>query len=214
MLAVVFIASGGKPYYLAGTFPLLLAAGAQPTLEWTRRGRPRVRRALLGAAVVLSLTSLPVVLPLVPVRDLHRTSIVKLDYDVGEEVGWPTFVHEIAEDFDSLPAARRQAAIVLTSNYGEAGAVDHYGSADGLPAAYSGHNAFWYWGPPPAGATTAVAVGFDRGTLAAFCGTLRFAGRLDNHLDVNDDEQGAPVWICSNLRSRWSAIWPTLRYLG
>jgi hypothetical protein len=41
-----------------------------------------------------------------------------------------------------------------------------------------------------------------------------FATRLDNHLDVNDDEQGAPVWVCSDLRASWAAIWPTLRHFG
>jgi|CZKG01.1.fsa_nt_gi hypothetical protein len=44
---------GGKPYYLAGMFPLLLAVGARPVLRWVRHGRPRARRALLIAAVAL-----------------------------------------------------------------------------------------------------------------------------------------------------------------
>ena len=61
---------------------------------------------------------------------------------------------------------------------------------------------------------TALAVGFDRSSLAAFCGTLRQATRLDNHLEVNNDEQHAPVWVCSDLRTQWSTIWPTLRHSG
>lgn len=215
VLAAVFIISGGKPYYLAGTFPLLLAAGAQPVIEWMHRGRARTRRVLIVAAVVASLSSLPVVLPLVAVRDVHNTAIVKLDYDTGEEIGWPTFVGEIAAVYRSLPATQRSRTIVLASNYGEAGAVQHYGPPDGVPAAavFSGHNAYWYWGPPPAAASTAVAVGFDRDQLG-FCGKLRFAVSLNNHLDVNDDEQGAPVWVCSDLRRSWSALWPSLRDFG
>ena len=116
--------------------------------------------------------------------------------------------------YASLPAARRRTTVVLASNYGEAGAVDHYGPADGLPAVYSGHMAYWYWGPPPGSATTAVAVGFERSALAAFCGTLLLATRLNNHLDVNDDEQSEPVWVCSDLRAPWTRIWPTLRHFG
>jgi hypothetical protein len=214
VLAVVFIITGGKPYYLAGMFPLLLAAGADPAIGWLQRGRVRLRRALIVAAFVLTLASLPVLLPLVPVGDLHDTSIVKLNYDAGETVGWPTYVREITGVYDTLPTTARPTAIVLASNYGEAGAVDHYGPADGLPAVYSGHNAYWYWGPPPARATTAVAVGFDRDQLTPFCGTLRLAADLNNQLEVNDDEQGAPVWVCSDLRKSWAAIWPTLRYFG
>ena len=39
-LAVMFLVADGKPYYLGGMFPLLLSAGAQPTMEWMRR-QPR-----------------------------------------------------------------------------------------------------------------------------------------------------------------------------
>ena len=214
VLVAVFLIAGGKPYYLAGMFPLLLAGGVQPVVEWTRQGRGRLRRALVGAAVVVSLSSLPIVLPIVPVGSVRHTPIVALNYDAGETIGWPAYVREIGAVYATMPPARRASTIVLASNYGEAGAVDRFGSADGLPAAYGVHNGFWYWGPPPASATAAVAVGFDRATLARMCGRLRLAGRLDNHLGVADDEQGAPIWMCSAQRAPWPVLWPGLRVLG
>jgi hypothetical protein len=155
-----------------------------------------------------------VTLPVVPVADLHATPIAALNYDAGETIGWPAYVRQIAAVYRSLPAARRSTAIVVGSNYGEAGAVDHFGRACGLPAAYGVQNGYWYWGPPAAPATAAVAVGFGRQTLAPVCGTLRLAAHLNNHLGINDDEQGAPVWVCSALRGSWTAIWPRLRFLG
>ncbi|MHB1434352.1 MAG: glycosyltransferase family 39 protein [Streptosporangiaceae bacterium] len=214
VLAAVFIATGGKPYYLGGLYPLMLGAGAQPTLDWLRRGRSCARAGLASALVVLTLAAVPIMLPVVPVTAVHQTPIVKLNYDAGETIGWPAYVREIAAVYRSLPAARRSSAIVLASNYGEAGAVLRFGPADGLPAVYSGHNAFWYWGPPPASARLAVAVGYARSALTPLCGSLRLAVRLNNHLGVADQEQGAPVWICSDLRTSWSAAWPRLRFLG
>jgi 4-amino-4-deoxy-L-arabinose transferase-like glycosyltransferase len=214
VLAVIFLITGGKPYYLGGMYPVLLAAGAQPTVDWLHRGRSRLRAGMITAAVALSLTAIPVTLPVVPVGSVHSTPIVALNYDAGETIGWPAYVREIAAVYDSLPAAQRASAIVLASNYGEAGAVGHFGAASGLPPAYSGDNGYWYWGPPPAAATTAVAVGFDRPALAAFCGSLRLATQLNNHVAVHDDEQGAPVWVCSALRAAWRAIWPRLRDFG
>lgn len=172
-----------------------------------------MRRGLIVAAAVLSVALVPVTLPVVPAGSLHATSIVKLNYDAGETVGWPAFVGEIAAAYRSLPPAQRSSAIVLASNYGEAGAVDHFGPADGLPPAYSGHMSFWYWGPPPATAKTAVVVGYARDQLG-FCGSVRLVLRLSNHLDVSDDEQGAPVWICQQLRQSWRAIWPSQRDFG
>lgn len=213
VLVVIFLVTGGKPYYVGGMFPLLLAAGSQPVLDWARDGRTWLRRGLPGAAVLLTLTAVPVTLPVIPVADLGRSGIAGLNYDAGETVGWPAYVREIAAVYWSLPPAQRAHAIVLGSNYGEAGAVERYGPADGLPAAYSGHNGFWYWGPPPAWATTAVAVGFASANLR-FCGRLVLAARLDNRVHVPDDEQGAPVWVCSSLRAPWSAVWPRLRNFG
>jgi hypothetical protein len=214
VLMAVFIITGGKPYYLGGMFPVLLAAGAQPAVDWIRRGRAQLRVGLLTAAVILTMIAIPVTLPVAPVTDVHRTPIVALNYDAGETIGWPAYVHQIAAVYRSLPAARRAAAIVLGSNYGEAGAVDHFGRADGLPAAYGVQNAYWYWGPPPPSATAAIAIGFGRPALTPECGALRLAAHLNNQVGVHDDEQGAPVWICSALRDSWTAIWPGLRFLG
>jgi Dolichyl-phosphate-mannose-protein mannosyltransferase len=212
-VAVVFLVSGGKAYYLAGMFPVLLGAGAQPTIDWVARGTKQ-RRDWLVLGFVLSLLVIPVTLPVVPVGLVHDTPIVALNYDAGETIGWPTYVGEIAAVYKTLPSAQRAATIVLASNYGEAGAVDHFGAGYDLPAAYSGQNAFWYWGPPPASATTAIAVGFDRSALQGICGSLELAAHLNNHLGVHDQEQGAPVWICSSLISPWSSVWTGLRNFG
>ena len=215
LLAAVFVISDGKAYYLAGMYPVLLAAGAQPTLGWTRRGRRRLRRSALGAAFVLSaFSSLYYGLPLVPLRTLHNTSVVSLNYDIGETVAWPTYVHEIAAAWDGLPASVRAHGAILTSNYGEAGAVDRYGPALGLPAAHSGHMGFWYWGPPPPSTTSVLGVGFDPGYLEHFFAKVRLVSRLHNHLEVNNDEQHAPLWFAAGLRGSWAALWPRFKDLG
>jgi len=212
VLAVAFMLTGGKPYYLAGLTPLLLAAGAQPAVDWAARARARARRGLLIAGMAVGVLLFPITLPVLPVSVLHDTPIVALNYDAGETVGWPVFTGEIGTVYRSLPAAQQAHTIVLTRNYGEAGAVDRFGPADGLPAAYSGHMGFWYWGPPPAAATTAVVIGYDRSELG-FCRTVRLAGQLNNREDVQDDEQGGPVWICQPDRS-WATIWPSQKDFG
>jgi hypothetical protein len=66
------------------------------------------------------------------------------------------YAHEIASVYNALPTAARPTTIVVASNCGEPGAADRYGPAGSLPAVYSGRNASWYWGPPPASATTAI----------------------------------------------------------
>jgi hypothetical protein len=212
VLAVAFMATGGKDYYLSVLAPVLFAAGAQPTVDWLGRGHVGIRRGLLAAALVLSAAVLPATLPIVPVSAVHKTSIAKQS-TVGQTIGWPAFTAEIAQVYRSLPAAQRSSAVVLTSDYSEAGAVDRFGPADGLSAAYSRQDSFWYWGPPPASATTVVAVGFDRSELG-FCRSLRQAAILNNHVDVNNADQGDPVYVCTQLTEPLPSLWRSLRYLG
>ena len=211
-VAAVFLVTGGKPYYLGAMLPMLLAAGAEQTIIWVRRQRRR--RVALGTAFALSLTALPVTLPLVPLSVLHDTPIVAVNYDAGETVGWPRIVGEIAAVYRTIPRTKRSATVVIGSNYGEAGAIDRYGPALGLPRACGVQNAYWLWGPPADAATSAFAIGFDRARLTDICNKLTLLTRLDNGLSVNNDEQGAPVWLCSNLSKPWPAIWRQLRNYG
>jgi hypothetical protein len=211
LLAVVFLLTGGKPYYLAGLYPALLAAGAEPALSWARRGRSRVRRGLLAAAPPLSLLVGGLLfLPLLPVDRLAGSPVPAINYDAGETVGWPAFAATVARVRDGLPADAE--VVVLTGNYGEAGAVDRY--LPDLAPAYSRHNAYWDWGPPPESADTVIVVGLPEDELHRWFGTVQEAARIDDGVGLDNDEQGRPVWVASNRTAPWSRIWPELRRLG
>ena len=213
ILAVLFMVTGGKPYYLAVLLPVLVAAGAQPTASWAGRAQPRLRRGLLAAGLVLGAGTLPATLPILPVSVLRHTTFAD-SYDTGATIGWPAYVHEIAQVYHSLPPAQRASAVVVASNYGEAGAVERFGAAEGLPAvAYSPETGFWYWGSPPAAKTVAIIIGANRSQVG-MCGSARVAATLDNHVGLPTAEQGKSVWICTQLRESWPAIWREARYLG
>jgi 4-amino-4-deoxy-L-arabinose transferase-like glycosyltransferase len=212
LLAVVFTAASGRPYYLAVVLPVLLAAGAQPTVEWLARGRRNLRRGTVAVGLVLSAALLAISLPIVPARSLQDMALAP-GAAALETVGWPAFVREIAHVYNSLPPAERLSTVVVTSNYGEAGAVDRYGHAYGLPTAYSPQTGYWYWGPPPAEKTVAVIVGADAAHVR-MCGSARVAATLNDDVGIDNVEQGKLVWICTQLRRSWPALWPQLRYLG
>ncbi|MDX6677348.1 MAG: hypothetical protein QOE31_1400 [Solirubrobacteraceae bacterium] len=211
VLACVFMATGGKPYYLAGLLPVLIAAGAAPVDGWVRGGRRRVRQGLLVAAIASSAAvSLVIALPVLSLERLGP--VLAVNEDVGETIGWPQLAQTVAGVMHGLPDAAR--AVILTQNYGEAGAIDRYGPALGLPHAYSGHNAYGDWGPPPDRSTPVIVVGLQPRAIAAHLRGCRIAARIDDHAAIDNEEQGRTVAICRAPRHPWSREWPLLRHLG
>lgn len=208
LLLLTFTATGGKPYYLAGMFPVLLAAGAIETEAWLERTRHSQRAALLWAMIALSgVVSALIALPLLPPQAAEP--VIAMNSDAGETIGWPDLVRTVA----AVYRRSDENAIILTANYGEAGAIDRYGSDFGLPQAYSGHNAFGYWGPPPGKVTTVITVGLGPRSLRSFRG-CRLVTHISNSAGVDNDERGEPVELCTGTRLPWSTLWPKLKHLG
>ncbi|MDQ3850973.1 MAG: glycosyltransferase family 39 protein [Actinomycetota bacterium] len=211
LLAVVFMATGGKPYYLAGLLPVLIGAGSVWVDGRLDHGRPRVRKTVLLATIAVSAAiGALIALPVLPAASTGP--VLAVNEDVGETIGWPRFAETVAAVYRTLPSARR--AVILTGNYGEAGAIDRYGPALGLPRAYSGHNAYGEWGPPPDGGAPVIAIGIRPRLLAAHLHDCSVAARIDNHAGVDNAEQGRPVMLCRGPRRPWSQQWPLLRHLG
>jgi 4-amino-4-deoxy-L-arabinose transferase-like glycosyltransferase len=208
VLAVVFMATGGKPYYLAGLLPVLISAGAVQIDGWLDRP---LRRALMGGAIAASaVAGVIIALPVLPADS--SDPVIALNEDVGETIGWPALARTVAGVHRELPD--RSRAVILTRNYGEAGAVDRYGPGLGLPRAYSGHNAYADWGPPSVGGAPVIAVGLPARELATNLRGCRPAARIDNGVGVDNEEQGTTVMVCRGPARPWSQEWPALRHLG
>ncbi len=216
IVAVIFLITGGKSYYLASVLPVFLAAGAQPVVEWARRGAALGRHyAIVIGFVITAIGTAFFTLPVLPVTALHRTFIPSVNTDLGETVAWPTYVAEIAEVYRDIPSSERSTAAILTENYGEAGAVDHFGERYGLPSAHSGQDGFWYWGPPSTRAGSFVVVGFSASTLARDFGVCHISGAPRQH-----------TWTSRTMNSTFrcgsavtsgrtgSASWPKFKVLG
>jgi len=119
-------------------------------------------------------------------------------------------VRQIAAAYDRLSPADKAVAVLLTGNYGEAGALDRYGPAYHLPRVYSGQNELYHLGPPPESATVVVAVfEDDRSLLDRSFGSCTAAGTLTNGVGVNNEEEGAAVLICRKPLSSWKNLWPS-----
>jgi hypothetical protein len=136
----------------------------------------------------------------------------KANYNLGEEIGWRDLTREVAAVWRSLPSTERRTAVILTRNYGEAGAIDRYGEAWGLPRAFSGHNSFWSWGPPRPALGTTIAVGLDRADLIPYFDRCTLSARVHNHDHVDNEENGHPIWLCTDQRAPWPQIWDMFKH--
>jgi hypothetical protein len=206
VVAVVALALGGKPYYVIPPLFVLVAAGAQPTIDWLARGSTARRAWSAVAAVVGVVISVLVGLPVVPPSQLGP--VLALNKEAGEQVGWPEFAQTVATAWTTIPAAEQATAVVFTSNYGEAGALDRYGPALGLPPAYSGHMSYADWGPPPDAADGPVLVVGTSSNRFADCTPLAVNHAVD---DVDNDEDDVVIYRCA-LPAPWSQLWPRLRH--
>jgi 4-amino-4-deoxy-L-arabinose transferase-like glycosyltransferase len=208
-LLALLLATGGKPYYAAPFLLCLLAAGSVLVERWLRT---RARRVALAAAIgTTAAVSAIVALPVVSVQQLADSPIADLNEDAIETVGWPELVRTVARVYDGIPEAERRRAVVFTGNYGEAGAIDRFGPALGLPRAYSGHNAYARWGMPSGSSGPVIVLG-DRAPYGAFEG-CRPAATIDNGVGLENEEQGGTVFLCTRPRLPWAVLWPRLAHL-
>ena len=213
LLVLVFI-MGTQPYYEFSLVAALFAIGCVPTADWLARGGTGRLATVVVLGVVNAVIAALVALPLVPVDDVGSTPIAGLNQTTGDTVGWPTYVRQVAAAFHRVPAAERATTTVLASNYGEAGAIDRYGPALGLPKVFSAHNQLYFQGRPAETKTTAIVLGGQFGNARQFFRSCQIVAHLDNRVDVDNEEQGEPVAICRGPKGGWAAIWPRLKHEG
>jgi hypothetical protein len=131
-----------------------------------------------------------------PLGTADRLGVVAARSDYQDEVGWHRLAHDVRDH-------ARGADVVITLNYGEAGALELFGR--GLPPVASGHVTFRYWRPHVAG-RQAVLVGFTPAD-ATFCHGYRLAARIA--MPVDNEERGRPIARCT-LDGTLTDVWPRL----
>lgn len=206
-LCAAYLVANGRPYYVAGLFPVLWAAGAVG-LQRLRATRPRAWLTVLVYAASAALA-----VQVLPVYSVHRLTNANADQLAMESVGWPDLARSVAGVYDGLPAAQRRRALVITDRYDQAGALDRYGPALGLPRPYSGHRGYWYLNSPADDTATVVFVGADAAYLRQFFTSVRRAGTVTNAEQVHNLNWGAPIWICTGERQPWSRMWARFSHL-
>lgn len=225
VLLVFFVAQHGKPYYIAPAYPMLLAAGATAWERFSERRGWRWTRALIVVLVILlGAATLPLTVMLLSPQDFvryaqaigveapqeERGQRVELPQPFADRFGWDNQVATVARVYQSLPPEERAQAMIFTSNYGEAGAIDFLGPRYGLPKAVSRHNNYWLWGPGDATGAVAITVGVAREQLELFYEEVVQADTIVSPYAVAY-ETNLPVYVCRRLKRPLAEVWPEVK---
>jgi 4-amino-4-deoxy-L-arabinose transferase-like glycosyltransferase len=217
---VLFLIAQSRAYYLAPAYPMLIAAGAMLMERWLASlpaGRARmVRRMAWGALVVGGVVFGAVALPIAPVNSPWYDVASTVNDGLKEEIGWPELAETVAGIYTALPAEDKAQAGILAGNYGEAGALNLYGPAYGLPEAISGINSYWlrgYGDPPP---QTLIVLGLPHSAAEQFFETCDLAGHVTNRYGIENEEtrDHPDIFVCRRLRQPWPELWKHFRWFG
>ena len=209
----LFAISHGRGYYMAPAYPMLLAAGAVALEAWRSRLGIRSARGLrIAASAVLALAfaaSAFVALPLGPINSAAWNVARKVHDTFAEQIGWDELAQRVAEVYRSLPVGERAHTLILANNYGEAGAINLYGPALGLPQAISRTNTYWYRGygnPPPQTIIELGNTAEDESHSAAKCASF---GPFRNSSGVSNEESAwdYEIFVCREIPPKWPEIW-------
>ena len=193
---VAYFLLDGKSYYAGPVVLFALAAGTVPLARWATRGWRLAAVGILAIGWVVTLYfSLPTNLPVLPLHTAIQQGVIKARSDYQDELGWPALAAQVAR-------LAGGANVVVTSNYGEAGALKLFGR--GLPPVASAQVTLRYWRPPIAG-RRAILVGFPQGKARTFCNGYTILGRVQ--MPTANYERGLPIARCT-LDSTLAAEWP------
>ncbi|WP_330254784.1 hypothetical protein OG874_09705 [Nocardia sp. NBC_00565] len=205
LLTVVFIVTNGRPYYAAGCYAAVMAAGAVRWTENARRWRIYVTVALVAVSVAIAVFSMPW-------RSESTIDPVDNQAEAGIQIGlygrfgWPELRAATADAYRALPESERTKAVIITDSYWQASALDVEREHYGLPAVYSPNRGFGYFGTPPDSAATVLWVGNAEEEMRSTCSELTPIGRVDARLGYPDVTRNVTIWRCTP-RHPWSQVW-------
>lgn len=213
LLLVLFALLKTKFYWLSPAYPALFAFGAYG-LELLIQQRPRLAWLQPTAIGVIGLTGLllvPFAIPILPVQTyIQLSGSSTLPQVFADRYGWHELVRDVKQAYDKLSPPEKAEACVFTSNYGEAGAIDFYGPALGLPKAISGHNSYFVWGPRGCTGNVLITVNVPMADLVQSFDSVQPGGSIACAYCM-PYENNAPIFIARGLKVNLQQAWPGVK---
>jgi 4-amino-4-deoxy-L-arabinose transferase-like glycosyltransferase len=228
-LAILLWNGKSRANYLAPAYPVLFAAGAVLCETWARRAQARAWRVRLawgyvGLLLLGGMLAAPLAAPLLPVatyvryaaalgeqpRTEERKAIGILPQHFADRFGWPELAAAAAEAYRGLPADEQARAVLFTTNYGRAGALELYGAPLGLPPVACGHNNYWLWQPALPRDAVVLLVGGDEDDHRRAFESIQLIARRSCHYCM-PYEADVPIYVGRGLRLPAEQVWTRVK---
>lgn len=164
ILLLIFLQ--GKSYYSFGAYPVLFAAGGMAFSRLLSRLQTGWKYAVLIVILLPSIFFIPIAVPVLPFTTTLKffrftADKMKLTFplkwedqryhattqDYADMLGWEELAIGASKAYLLIPESERLQTTIFASNYGQAGAVDHFRKKYNLPATVCLSSSYALWSP-------------------------------------------------------------------
>jgi hypothetical protein len=227
VIMVCMLTMHGRMYYPAPAYGMLFAAGGVAFERWFARvpAGKWLRPAYVTLLVVTGIALAPFAyFPMLSVdqyiaysKFLHFGPPKIENHQMGplpqiyaDQFGWKEMAQVVADAYHKLPPEEQKSCAIFGQNYGQAGAIDFFGTKMGLPPAISGHQSYFYWGPRGYTGECIIVMDDSPERLGELYSDVEKVGTVYHPLSM--PYQHFDVYLCRGARfGTLEKVWPQLK---
>ena len=222
LLLVMIINGSSRPDRIAAMYTVLFAGGAAAIASIRAASfRMPAIASIIVMLIVGGMIALPIFTPLLSpssTRSYISSLGLSLDMEQGkrneplpqwlaDRLGWRELASDVSGVYHGLPSQEQMNTVIVSTNYGEAGALEYYGPEYGLPHVFATHNSYHSWGSPPDSIHTFIAVFVDRRDLQKMFDSVVEA-KVHVCPDCTRQQRVIPIYVARGPHFTFSKEWP------
>lgn len=225
LLFVILAGHSSRPDRIASVYTFFMASGAVAIEHYLKSHWKRIVQISLALLIITGgIIITPAFCPILPPQTLKPyLSGMGLQFDIeagkkgepipqwlADRIGWHELAADVAQVYHALPENEKQNAVIISTNYGEAGALELYGPEFGLPPVFATHNSFHSWGPPSDSVRTYIGIMIDIEDVRPRFDSVQEA-KVFHCPDCTRPQQNIPVYILRGPKFSIEKAWPDFK---
>jgi 4-amino-4-deoxy-L-arabinose transferase-like glycosyltransferase len=222
---ILALSGSARPHYLAPAFAIAFAAGGVAVEHAGRRWRwapPAIGLGMIIGGIVAAPLAMPLLSPeatvvylgalgVRPREELQRSGVLPMH--LGLFFHAEAVLKPVTEVYRSLPPEDQARVTIMTTAFGETGAINVLGRKRGLPASVGRHNQYWQWGPGDATGEIMIVTHDSEETLRQWFETCERKAPIDCPYCM-EMMQRESVYVCRHPRRPLRELWPEMKIFG